>query len=111
MARPRKAEDERRTTQLPPVRMTEAERVHVEDQAARAGLPVSDFARRVVLGYRVAPARSAADDRLLLELNRIGVNMNQIARNLNSDRPENIDLSEVLAELKRVLAVAAADGP
>lgn len=43
-------------------------------------------------------------DRLLLELNLIGVNLNQIARALNSDRPEQGDLAVTLAEFRAVLA-------
>ena len=110
MARPRLAPDERRDEQLPPVRLTAAERVFIEHQAAAARLSVSDYARRRLMGHRVAPARAAADDRLILELNRVGVNLNPIARALNTDRPERADLSDMLDELKRVLSRVAADG-
>lgn len=54
-------------------------------------------------------ARAATDDRLLVELNRVGVNINQIARALNSDRPEQGDLAATLSELRTVLAKAATD--
>lgn len=109
MARPLKAPDERRDERLPAPRVTAAELGHVEAQAAAAGLALAEYVRRGVLGQRVAPARTAADDRLLLELNRVGVNLNQIARALNSDRPEQGDLTATLAELRAVLARAAAD--
>lgn len=111
MARPKKAPDEKRSEQLPPLRVTAAERVFIEEQAAIAGLDsVSDFIRRRALGRRVEPARSAADDALLVELNRVGVNLNQIARALNSDRPERAELSDALATLQDVLAKVAANG-
>jgi hypothetical protein len=47
---------------------------------------------------------------LLLELNRIGVNLNQIARALNSDRPERADLAETIAELRPILLALAKAG-
>jgi hypothetical protein len=104
MARPLKAPDERRDERLPAPRVTAAELGHVEAQAAAAGVALAEYVRRGVLGQRVAPARTAADDRLLLELNRVGVNLNQIARSLNSDRPERADLASALSELRAVVA-------
>lgn len=109
MARPRLAPAERRDAQLPPVRVTTAELDFIARQANAARLSISDYARRLLLGQRVAPARSAANDHLLMELNRIGVNINQIARALNSDRPEQGDLATTLAELRAVLAEVAAE--
>ena len=108
MARPPKPPDERRDERLPAPRVTAAELGLVEAQAAAAGLGLAEYVRRRVLGEHVAPARALADDRLLLELNRVGVNLNQIARALNSDRPEHGDLAATLAELRAVLARAAA---
>jgi hypothetical protein len=108
MARPLKAPEERRDERLPAPRMTAAELAFVEGQAASAGLGIAEYVRRRVLGRRIAPARPVADERLLLELNRVGVNLNQIARALNSDRPEQADLAVVLSDLREVLAVVAA---
>jgi len=110
MSRPRKAPGERRDVQLPPVRVTAAERAFIEAQAAAAGVDSSEYMRRRALGETVAPARSPADDRLILEINRVGVNLNQIARSLNSDRPERADLAVALAHLEGVLSKVAADG-
>lgn len=42
-----------------------------------------------------------ADPKLLFELNRIGVNLNQIARQCNSQKP-SIELVSVLAELRNI---------
>lgn len=108
MARPRLAPAERRDVQLPPVRVTAAELDFIARQADAARLPLSDYARRRLLGQRVIPARSAADDRLVMELNRAGVNLNQIARAMNSDRPERIELADALADFRRVLALIMA---
>lgn len=69
MARPRKDEHEKRQAHLPPVRLTEAELITIGDQARAAGLSLSDFARRRLLGESVTPRPSVADARLLSELN------------------------------------------
>lgn len=103
MPRPRKAATDNRTERLAGLRLTFAERAFVEQQADLAGLPVAEFTRRRLLGQRVNPAPSKADARLLMELNRVGVNINQIARNLNADRPERIDVDAAFDELRAVL--------
>lgn len=104
MARPLLPPDERRDERLPAPRVTAAEFSQAEAQAAMAGLALPEYVRRCVLGHRITAARTITDDRLLIELNRVGVNLNQIARAVNSDRPELIDLAAVLSELRGVLA-------
>lgn len=104
MGRPRKEEHERRIASVR-ADLTEAEKVFVQDQAAKAGLSEAEYTRRRVLGN---PVESAATDRriepaLLSELNRIGVNVNQIARHLNAGRTERGSLDVVVAELRGVL--------
>lgn len=102
MARPRKHPREQRSERFN-LRFTIAERAHIDQQAAAAGIDATSFLRRRALGYRVPSAESRADPALLSELNRIGVNVNQIARNLNAGRPERQDVDVVLAELRGVL--------
>tara|TARA_R110002072_G_scaffold243698_2_gene402892 strand:- start:8501 stop:8935 length:435 start_codon:yes stop_codon:yes gene_type:complete len=88
-------------------RVTIAEKAFVVEQAARAGLDVTEYVRRRCLGFQVAPAQPSphmANAALVSELNSIGINLNQIARNLNSDRPLRINAEEVLGELRRVMA-------
>ena len=84
MARPRLGESERRTRTIG-VRVTEAEETELRERAQAARLSVGAYLRRRALGQRV---RIAAERRLgaaeLRELNRIGVNLNQMARALNS---------------------------
>lgn len=109
MARPRKDEHEKRN-EVVRLRLTLAEHEHVRSQAETAGVTVSEFLRRRALGYIVPQARvrRGADPMLLNELNRIGVNLNQIARNQNSGRPERLDAEVVLDELRGVLVVITA---
>ena len=77
MARPRLGEEERRRRTIG-VRVTEAEEAELRERAQAARLSVGAYLRRRALGQRV---RIAAE---LRELNRIGVNLNQMARALNS---------------------------
>ena len=67
------------------MRVTEAEAEELQERAQGARLSMGAYLRRRALGQRV---RMAAERRLggaeLRELNRIGVNLNQMARALNS---------------------------
>ena len=45
-----------------------------------------------------------ADASLVYELNRVGVLLNQIARAIHRDRPEQMDLAAALADVRAVLA-------
>ncbi len=82
-----------------------AEFEFVTGQAKTAGIPLAEFIRRRALSVPVQPAPEKADATLLREINSIGVNINQIARNLNSGRAgqHGVDWSAVQAELRRVL--------
>ena len=97
--RPRMAKGEGRTASLPPVRITPAELAIVQEQAARAGLSLSDFSRRVILRKRVAPAITDTDEAALAELARIGVNLNQLARRANASGKVPPQLAEALADV------------
>ncbi len=103
MPRPTKHPDEQRSVRLS-VRYTAAERVFLEDQSVAAGTAVSDLIRRRSLGLAVQPRRARADAALLSELNAIGVNLNQIARNLNAARSLREDAEVALSELRGVIA-------
>ncbi len=84
MARPRLGEEERRGRTVG-VRVTEAEAEELQERARGARLSMGAYLRRRGLGQRV---RMATERRLggaeLRELNRIGVNLNQMARAMNS---------------------------
>ena len=96
MARPRLNPAERRTRQIN-VRVTEAEAVALAEQAGRARLTVAAYLRRRGLRRRVRAAterRLAAEDRR--ELNRIGVNLNQMVRLMHSGRAVHPGLREAV---------------
>ena len=79
MARPKNHDEEKRDQRFN-LRFTLAEIEHLRTQADAAGLAPHDYARNRVLGHAVAPAPRHADAALVSEINRIGVNVNQLAR-------------------------------
>lgn len=92
MARPTKQPHERREARFN-LRFTDAEKAYVETQARAAGLDPAEYLRRRALGYHVPPAQSRADALLLTKINRvglelhaIGINVNQLARAVHTDR-------------------------
>ena len=110
MARPRKAPEDRRDDQLN-VRLTTEERAEIERTAALLGISPADFMRARSLSYRLPAAAAAqqATASLASAFNRLGVNMNQIARQLNVGRdPSEVEdalrdlIGRVNAELDRI---------
>ena len=98
--RPEKARDEQRSERLPDIRVTLAERHHVETMAALAGLSLTEFSRRAILGQRITARREQqAAHGALVELNRVGVNLNQIARAVNRGRDLPPEFAEILAQI------------
>jgi len=84
--RPKKIEAERRCKQTNH-RWTIAEDAFLREQAAAADLSVAEFIRRRALLIPVVPPRKKVDARLLMELNAIGNNVNQLARDRLQQRP------------------------
>jgi len=105
MARPRKQPDEKRTASVR-ADLTVAEKLHVQEQAARAGMSAAEYTRRRVLGFTVTAGGGTrrADPALISELNRIGVNVNQLAKAVHANADFARFWREVGDELRRVLA-------
>jgi hypothetical protein len=105
MARPRKQPDEKCTASIR-ADLTVAEKLHVQSQAERAGLSEAEYTRRRVLGFVVASPAAARknDPALISELNRIGVNVNQLAKSTHTDGDFIRFWREIGDELRRVLA-------
>lgn len=110
--RPTTTTSERRN-EVATVRLTLAERAKLDARAAALGLRVSDFIRAAALDSlppKLAKATRSSSGTLsrdeLRELNAIGVNMNQIARVLNTGSGREIedDLSEAIGRLETILA-------
>jgi hypothetical protein len=101
MARPQKSPDDRASAAFR-IRLTAAERELLGEKAAAAGVTLSALIRVAVLGYRLQPAlvwREAMN-----ELNRIGINLNQIARHADATGALHADLGETLAEVRQAIS-------
>ena len=105
MARPRLGEAERRTRTIG-VRVTEAEETELRERAQAARLSMGAYLRRRALGQRVR--LGAAELRLgaaeLRELNRIGVNLNQMVRAMNSGAAAPAETQEAVERVGELVA-------
>lgn len=111
MARPTKDTAAKRTERFN-LRLTPAELAHVQSQATHAGIGAHEYARRRVLGHKVPPARSQIDASLLSELNRIGVNLNQLTHAVNSGIVIEREAALVLAQVQAIIErIGGANGP
>ena len=110
MARPVKQSEEKRIERFN-LRLTLAEVEDLRRRAALAGMLPHEYARRRILGHVIQPPPGRADAALISEVNRIGVNVNQLARAQNAEREFRGDWQSIAAEVKRVLGkVASAYG-
>ncbi len=112
MARPKKAAHEQRGHRFN-LRLTAGEIASMSEQAALAGLTAHEFARRRALGWRVQPANASrrCDPALISELNRIGVNLNQLTRATHLGKDISGEWEDLASELKRALEwVLTSDG-
>lgn len=106
MARPEKQDGEKRS-ETARFRLTLAEREWLRAQARQANLSETEFMRRRVLGQPVrAASEAAADPALVMALNRVGVNVNQLAKSVHVDSAFQQYWREVGDELRAVLAKA-----
>ena len=111
MARPKKENSDARAVVFG-IRLTHDERASLEARAAILGVTLTEYVRAAVLGRPVeAAARAAptasnapAGTAHVVALNRVGVNLNQIARALNSGSDFAPDeLHACLAKVNRLL--------
>lgn len=104
MARPNKHDHEQRSVKEQ-YRVTVAERAYIRAQAKAAGLRPSEYSRRRALGYEVpAKAEGAPNAALVSELNRIGVNVNQLARSVHRGSAFQEFWQEIGDEINAVLS-------
>ena len=91
MARPKLPDHEQKSMRLI-VRLTPVEHARVRLAAEHFGILTSEFARRRLLGVRLPnpPSEDQLNAQAVAALNRIGVNLNQIAKRLNSGHATNL---------------------
>lgn len=106
--RPIKLEHEKRSEQVK-TRFTIAEIDHLRANANRAGLTLADYVRRCSLQMRILEKAGGPTPQVLSELSRIGNNLNQIARALNTHRqPVPPEVNAAIAQLDQTLDQVAA---
>ena len=84
MGRPKKDRDA--FTARLAIRLHPETKSEIERRAKEAGLPVSEFAREMLQTGRVVVRQNKIDERFIFELNKSGVNLNQIAAAQNAGR-------------------------
>lgn len=95
-------------------RMTDEEKFRLQSEADIAGISLNDLVRvRCLLDAKGKPLRSCSKQqvhpdikRLIAEVNRIGVNLNQIARALNiaAKQANPVEILAVLVALRAIEA-------
>ena len=103
MARPKKKLDEIKLFQIN-LRVTLNEQVQLEEIAKTYGLNVVEFVRRRALQRQLPKFTMPGLQRdLLIELSRIGNNINQISKKVNQGNPNLKGLEEELLNLNKKL--------
>jgi hypothetical protein len=82
--------DEERCSRIA-VRLTINEHIALRERARTAGLTMAEFLRRRCFDVPVVPPKATADARMLTELNRIGVNLNQLTKRVNAGDGRDLD--------------------
>jgi hypothetical protein len=104
--RPLKQPHEVRSEQVK-TRYTLAELDKLRTDANRAGMSLADFVRRASLGVTFTIRHAGAEPAALTELNKIGINLNQIARSLNRGQGTPYYLEQAIAKLDETLTEVA----
>jgi len=109
-ARPRSGSETRQRGNVARIRLDDSEQAKLEELASAAGLSIGAYLRACGLksaGVRAKP-RPSVDRELLAranaDLNRVGNNINQIARALNTGLDPPHVLGVAMAELREALA-------
>lgn len=84
------------------MRLTEEERLHLDQLAQESGLSRSNVVRACLEQTELRPYQPAEIGDLYREINRIGVNINQIARSVNAGIATAEDARQALFLLRQV---------
>ena len=89
------------------VRLTKAESEQIHREAKEAGLSVSRFMARTVTEHQYPPTVTDREAlfSLRLQLERIGVNLNQMAKHLNRFSRGMVEAPPALSEIRGVVQV------
>lgn len=77
--------------------LSDRERNQLEKQAGNAGLSMSQFVRKLIMGKDIQPRPPDNIVQLIREINAVGNNINQIAKKVNIEsRVSQAQLEEIL---------------
>lgn len=82
------------------VRLTDAERDHLLEQAELAGLKIEPFVRNVILGVQMQPRPKEEWAELLQQTSGIANNINQITKRVNSGEPVTEETLRLIADMQ-----------
>jgi len=105
MARPKKEIAERQDKRFPTVRCTATELADLYAKSHKAQLTLSEFIRRSSLKGKIIIKKSVdpMNFSLIHELNKIGTNLNQIAKKANSTGDVSKSITKVNEKIEKVL--------
>lgn len=92
-----------RYTAIAAICFTDDEKAQVVEKACRAGLSLSNYARRVLLRQPLPQGDVTASRQLIKEINATGVNLNQLARIANTTGRLPSGLTKCLAQVEVLL--------
>ena len=92
------------------VKVTEAELQYAKDKAESCGLTMSEYIRQVIQKGFVVKLETFDIKGLSVEMNRIGTNINQIAKHVNEKGGDydKQDMQNLIEEFKELQAVVYA---
>lgn len=82
--------------------LSEKEYNTLKNKARQSGLSMSGLLRNLIMGKRIRARPSDAIKELYMEINKIGVNINQVARNSNAGADPESCAAQALFLLKKV---------
>ncbi len=103
MARPTLDDATKMSQTLPAVRCTADEKQHIKLKAAEAYLSLSEYIRRMVFDGEIIIQQSNFDFDTAQQLRKIGVNLNQQTKKLNSTGVMPVELKHVWQKLDKIL--------
>lgn len=83
------------------VRLTDAERDHLQEQAELVGLGIEPFIRNTILGTRMKPRPKEEWAELLRQTSGVSNNVNQIARKVNSGEPATVEALRLVLDMQK----------
>lgn len=83
------------------VRLTDAERDHLQEQADLVDLGIEPFVRNTILGVRMKPRPKEEWTELLRQTAGISNNVNQIARKVNSGEAATVETLRLVLDMQQ----------